>query len=338
MKLRIRNKLLPFSAISWAIVISFQLTIITGCASIGSSNINYRSEMRNFVIKISDYAQVKHKGFKIIPQNGHELLTENGEYNGPVAEQYVSAINGIGREDLFYGYEEDDKPTPRSITDKMILFLDLAKERGLRVLVTDYCSSHNNVDYSYSANSSKGYISFAASSRGLDEIPPYPAVPYNENSRNIGSLNDASNFLYLINPEENYESLEDFMSALKETNYDILIIDLFFNGVQLTEDDVNSLKIKANGGTRLVVCYMSIGEAEDYRYYWRDEWVNNPPSWLVEENPQWPGNYKVKYWDKEWQSIILGNENSYLDKILDSGFDGAYLDIIDAYEYFEELR
>ncbi len=80
---------------------------------------------------------------------------------------------------------------------------------------------------------------------------------------------------------------------------------------------------------------MSIGEAEDYRYYWQDSWINNPPNWLEDENPDWEGNYKVRYWDKDWQSIIYGNDNSYLKKIINAGFDGVYLDIIDAFEYFE---
>ncbi|HEC89701.1 MAG TPA: hypothetical protein ENI44_03860, partial [Thermoplasmatales archaeon] len=53
------------------------------------------------------------------------------------------------------------------------------------------------------------------------------------------------------------------------------------------------------------------------------------------ENPNWPGCYKVKYWYPEWQSIIYGNNDSYLKKILDAGFDGVYLDVIDAFEYFE---
>ena len=80
---------------------------------------------------------------------------------------------------------------------------------------------------------------------------------------------------------------------------------------------------------------MSIGEAEDYRYYWDSDWEPGHPSWIEEENPDWPGNYKVKYWNSSWQDIIYGNGDSYLQKILDQGFDGVYLDIIDAYEYFE---
>ncbi|NPA44475.1 MAG: hypothetical protein GXO49_02970, partial [Chlorobi bacterium] len=82
--------------------------------------------------------------------------------------------------------------------------------------------------------------------------------------------------------------------------------------------------------------YMSIGEAENYRYYWQEEWNTNKPEWLDKENPDWEGNYKVWYWNKDWQNIIYGNDNSYLKKILDAGFDGVYLDIIDAFEYYEE--
>ena len=54
------------------------------------------------------------------------------------------------------------------------------------------------------------------------------------------------------------------------------------------------------------------------------------------ENPNWAGNFKVKYWNTEWQNIIYGNDNSYLKKILNAGFDGVYLDIIDAFEYYEK--
>ena len=80
---------------------------------------------------------------------------------------------------------------------------------------------------------------------------------------------------------------------------------------------------------------MSIGEVEDYRYYWQADWNTTNPSWMDAENPDWPGNFKVKYWDSEWQSIIYGNDQSYLKKILNTGFDGVYLDIIDAFEYYE---
>jgi cysteinyl-tRNA synthetase len=163
----------------------------------------------------------------------------------------------------------------------------------------------------------------------------YPIAPYNVNNDNVVSLKDAKNFLYLINPGL-FPDKDAFLDALRGTNYDILIIDLFYEDVALTAEEVASLKKKQDGGTRLLIAYMSIGEAEDYRYYWQPEWKINPPEWLEEENPDWPGNYKVRYWNTTWQRIIYGNNDSYLKKILDAGFNGVYLDVIDAYEYFED--
>ncbi len=81
--------------------------------------------------------------------------------------------------------------------------------------------------------------------------------------------------------------------------------------------------------------HMSIGEAEDYRFYWSSDCDDEKPEWIEAENPRWPGNYKVKYWNPNWQSIIFGSSDAYLDKILAGGFDGVYLDIIDAFDYFE---
>jgi cysteinyl-tRNA synthetase len=80
---------------------------------------------------------------------------------------------------------------------------------------------------------------------------------------------------------------------------------------------------------------MSIGEAEDYRYYWESDWDNRPPDWLGKENPVWEGNYRVKYWDREWQALIYGTASSYLEKIIEAGFDGVYLDLIEAFEFYE---
>lgn len=120
-----------------------------------------------------------------------------------------------------------------------------------------------------------------------------------------------------------------------QTDYDLIILDLFVGQAPLTADEVASLRVKKNGGRRLLIAYMSIGEAEDYRYYWQISWAMTAPKWLGAENPNWAGNYKVRYWDLEWQAIIFGQKDAYLDRILDAGFDGVYLDIIDAFEYFE---
>jgi cysteinyl-tRNA synthetase len=306
----------------------------SGSGNGGNGAVDCKQEMRLFVQSISAYARGIDPDFAIIPQNGQELLTQEGEETGTAAVAYIAAINGVGREDLYYGYDGDNVITPTDERDYMISFLDIARTNSLVVLVTDYCSDQVNVDNSYAWNEAKGYISFAADHRELDNIPAYPVAPNNSNADNVIFLSQVKNFLYLINPES-FDSKEDFLNAIQATNYDLVLIDLFFNGEELTSADIASLKTKYNGGTRLVISYMSIGEAEDYRYYWDASWYTTPPDWMAEENPDWPGNYKVRYWDTSWQAIIYGNDSSYLGKILKAGFDGVYLDIIDAFEYFE---
>jgi cysteinyl-tRNA synthetase len=298
--------------------------------------------MRAFVQSISAYARSVKPGFIVIPQNGHELVTEDGSPTGAAATAYLGAINGVGREDLFYGYDNDDVATPTATRDKIIQYMDIAKANNIRPLVTDYCWTKAKVDDSSAKNAAKGYASFAADSRELDRIPAYPAptAPTGVNANNITTLAGAKNFLYLLNSNVMYATKTEFLNALKATNYDVFIIDLFFDDndlgqVAFTPAELASLRTKPGGGSRLVIAYMSIGEAEDYRYYWNTAWALTPPSWLEGENPDWPGNYKVKYWDPAWQAIFYGNNSSYLRKILDAGFDGVYLDIIDAFEYFE---
>ena len=54
-----------------------------------------------------------------------------------------------------------------------------------------------------------------------------------------------------------------------------------------------------------------------------------PPSWLGPENRDWRGNYAVRYWDDGWQRRIIG-PGGYLERIVEAGFDGIYLDKIDS--------
>jgi cysteinyl-tRNA synthetase len=295
---------------------------------------DYREEMRNFVIGLSDYAKNNHPGFLIIPQNGQELITHNGESNGILHFKYVQSIDGSGREDLFYGYNADNIATPLDEENLMLGFCNRCKESGIPVFVTDYCSSHTNIDSSYSWNYQKEFISFAAPERNLNVIPEYPAKPFSENGSTIKSIHSVKNFLYLIN-SENFKTKTNFIDAVSATWYDLLIIDLFHSEEAFTSQEIEKLKTKPNGNKRLVICYLSIGEAEDYRYYWQTDWKTNKPGWLKAENPDWKGNYKVQYWDSTWQRIIYRNADSYLDKIISAGFDGAYLDLVDAYGYFE---
>jgi len=94
------------------------LTFLLSCSHSDNVNeppntsIDYREEMRSFVNEINSYSETFNTQFLIIPQNGQELLTTDGNSNGQVSTSYINSIDGVGREDLFYGYTADNTPTP----------------------------------------------------------------------------------------------------------------------------------------------------------------------------------------------------------------------------------
>ena len=251
---------------------------------------NYRTVMRGFVQTISAAAKKAHPGFLVVPQGGVGLLTDAGK---PAAE-YLAAIDGVGQEEVFYGYDnKDNRKTPKKETDFFLAQLRVATKAGKPVLSIDYASKRNLIDDAYSRNAAAGFIPFVADRRGLDRVPVYPAKPVNENSASVKLLKDAKNFLYVIDGGK-FGSKEKYFAALAKTNHDLLVIDPFTNDWTVGAGDVKPLKIKGNGGRRLVLCYVSIGEAEDYRFYWKKGWKPGRPAFIGKEDPQWKHNFAVQ--------------------------------------------
>lgn len=115
-----------------------------------------------------------------------------------------------------------------------------------------------------------------------------------------------------------------------DSTFELIVMDYSIDGTdagKFTQQEIAQIK---NTGKK-ALAYISIGEAENYRYYWQSIWNTLPPTWLGPENPDWTGNFKVKFWDPQWQNIIF----SYIDTIINQGFDGIYMDIIDAYYYWQ---
>lgn len=125
------------------------------------------------------------------------------------------------------------------------------------------------------------------------------------------------------------------IDALASVAPELLVVDYSRDGTAanaFSATDVARLKTMPDGRQRVVLAYLSVGEAENYRFYWKPEWVDAGPSWLLGENPEWRGNFDIRYWDTAWQDIIFGEGGSYLEAIQQAGFDGVYLDRVDAFE------
>lgn len=128
----------------------------------------------------------------------------------------------------------------------------------------------------------------------------------------------------------------DVSAVIESTTFDTIVMDYSSDGTESGRYSSTEMDVIQSGG-RQALSYLSIGEAENYRFYFQSSWLNSndqpadgAPCWLGTTNPDWEGNYKAQYWSDDWQETVL----SYLDKIIADGFDGIYLDIIDAFEYW----
>jgi cysteinyl-tRNA synthetase len=109
--------------------------------------------------------------------------------------------------------------------------------------------------------------------------------------------------------------------AVAASSADLVVIDYAGSNGPFTNAQVDQMRRKPDGSRRLVLAYMSIGQAETIRWYW----PKRSSAWLGAKGSK---NYSVKFWHADWQQIIF----EYTDKILTAGFDGVYLGNVDEFE------
>ena len=146
-----------------------------------------------------------------------------------------------------------------------------------------------------------------------------------------------ASFAYVLQADSFNKIKSAAVTQLAACKRDWVVLDVAFSG-DMPWERAELDAIRGGQAGRKVIAYISIGEAEDYRPYWRKEWGSKgkltaaAPSWLGVENPEWKGNYRVKYWHPEWQKLLL----AAIDDAMARGFDGVYLDIVDGFETFEQ--
>jgi cysteinyl-tRNA synthetase len=136
-------------------------------------------------------------------------------------------------------------------------------------------------------------------------------------------------WLYLI--DVNLEP--DMVARIAASEYDMVVLDFISSEENNTDYPLAEVIDQLHNAPhpKLVIAYIDTGQAEEYRTYWQPGWGIGDPKWIVGADPDgWEGNFPVAYWYDEWQEIWLGEEG-YLGAILDAGFDGVYLDWVEAY-------
>lgn len=132
----------------------------------------------------------------------------------------------------------------------------------------------------------------------------------------MSKLNDVKNWGYFINNTDK--------RVVHKSSYQMVVIDTCdSDGNEFSSEDIKYMKEDG----KLLIAYISLGEAENYRWYWKKEWNKRKPPFIGKENPDWPGNYPVNFWHPEWRTIT----EQILDKVITQGFDGIYIDKVDVY-------
>lgn len=284
----------------------------------------YRDRMRELIREIKRNTS---NDKLLITQNGNELYFYKGEMN----KEFFYVTDGTTQESLYYGAGfKLTNPTPEKENEQLLNWLLPIRKAGKPVFA---------INYGIGEKARADLLKKSVQTNFVNELLPsfgaeMPYVPIqNFNSRNINLLSDVKNFLVLLDPKK-FKDIDAFFEYLKETDYDLLLIEPSHSGKFMTKEQISALKRKKNGGVRKVIAYFSIGEAGDYRNYWKEEWnnENKRPSWIVEENPDWKGDFIVKYWSNEWKQIV----KDYQKKLDEIGVDGYLLDTVDTYYKFED--
>lgn len=80
----------------------------------------------------------------------------------------------------------------------------------------------------------------------------------------------------------------------------------------------------------ILIAYLSVGEAEDYRSNW-DKIKGK--SWLAGENKNWKGSYFIDPRSEEWKRLLI---DETIPAIIKKGFKGLMLDTLDTSIMLEE--
>lgn len=139
----------------------------------------------------------------------------------------------------------------------------------------------------------------------------------------VGSEEAEASRAALRNAQSWAYQLQGSPTALASSGADVVVVD-----ADHMRGAASRLRTKPGGGRRVVLAYLSIGEAERWRGYWRSCCANGRPGWLTSRTQGWQGNYVVHFWDPAWKAIV----RERVRQIMAAGFDGLYLDRVDTYE------
>jgi cysteinyl-tRNA synthetase len=147
-----------------------------------------------------------------------------------------------------------------------------------------------------------------------------------------GSLGRVRTWMYQFQGLESAKAAK----ALASSAYDLLVVEPTGTYREAARFDMKDLvrRLKEGRRDRIVLAYLLLGEADSHRTYWGKDWREpgkgrpGTPDFLLKPDPDgWKDTYVVDFTDARWQDLVRAD----LRAIMAAGFDGLYLDWLEAY-------
>jgi len=146
----------------------------------------------------------------------------------------------------------------------------------------------------------------------------------------IRTLDDVQSWAIQLQGLEQQASIDRMAGA----GYGMVVVDPVSNVRGLEAFDTAAMVKRLRAGA-ICLAYFNVGQAEDYRTYWRKEWRAptrerpGAPAFLLTVDPEgWKGDYPVAFWEKDWKAILARR----IDDVVRQGFDGIYCDWVLAFD------
>ncbi len=167
---------------------------------------------------------------------------------------------------LFCGRDEINKVPDDASAKPFLAALEVLKAEGRAGLSIEYATDKKEIAAAAKKCAQAKTLSFIdqEGNRALGRIPA--GRPAQENPEHVTDFKQARNFLPMQQSIA-FGSRGDWVAALADTNYDLLILDPFWRGSEaLTADDIKTLKLKRLGTRRQIFASLSLSRAQDTRF------------------------------------------------------------------------
>lgn len=158
----------------------------------------------------------------------------------------------------------------------------------------------------------------------------FTVIPTNQTTKSTKVRETKVNIVEIKKPklniinEDKYEPVswayylkDPVLLAIETAPFSLFVIDVENENTRFTKEQISKLQ-----KTKKVFAYLSLGDAEDYRSYWKPLWNQKKPKWLGNEHPLWKGNFSVQdLLNKEWLEIT----KQQLDDVISVGYDGIVI-------------